>query len=373
MDLRTTPFVDEHRAAGAKLVPFAGYLMPLQYAGIVAEHNAVRRAAGVFDVSHMGEFELTGPGAVEFADRLVTHHVSKIEPGRAVYTPMCLDGGGIVDDVLVYRYPDRVLVVVNAANVEGDWEHVLAHKPAGVEARNRSAEIAQLAIQGPRATAILGPHLPAGSLDLGYYRFLDGTVWGVPALVSRTGYTGEDGFELYFPAQHAHAVWERLFDAGRAHGLAPCGLGARDTLRLEMGFCLYGNDIDRTTNPLEAGLGWTVKFDKPAFQGRAALERVQQAGPPRRLAGFEVEGPRVPRHGMDALVGGAVAGTVTSGGFSPSLSRGIGMAYLPAATAVEGSTFEVRAGTATLPARVVAKPLYSGAYHARPRKAAKEA
>jgi aminomethyltransferase len=365
--------VDDHRAAGAKLVPFAGFLMPLQYEGIVAEHNAVRNGAGVFDVSHMGEFEFRGPGAIEFVDRLVTNHVAALEPGRAAYTPMCLEDGGIVDDVLVYRYPDRILMVVNAANIDGDWEHVLSQKPAGVDATNRSPEIAQLAIQGPKATAVLGPHLPPGSLELGYYRFLDGNVWGVPMVVSRTGYTGEDGFELYFPAEKAHFVWEKLFDAGRTHDLKPCGLGCRDTRRLEMGFCLYGNDIDRTTNPLEAGLGWTVKLDKPAFVGRAAIEQVKKSGLARKLAGFDVEGPRVPRHGMDALVGGSVSGTVTSGGFSPCLSRGIGMAYLPSASAAEGSTFEVRAGAATLPARVVPKPFYSGAHHARPRKAVKEA
>jgi aminomethyltransferase len=373
MDLRTTPFVDDHRAAGAKLVPFAGFLMPLQYEGIVAEHHAVRRAAGVFDVSHMGEFELRGRGAVGFADRLVTNHVERIEPGRAVYTAMCLEDGGIVDDVLVYRFPDRVLLVVNAANIDSDWEHVRARTPADVEATNRSPEFAQLAVQGPRAAALLGPHLPAGAADLGYYRFLEGRVWDVPMIVSRTGYTGEDGFELYFPAEHAHTVWERLFAAGREHGLAPCGLGARDTLRLEMGFCLYGNDIDRTTNPLEAGLGWTVKFDKPEFVGRAALDRVREKGPARRLAGFEVEGPRVPRHGMEAVVSGQTAGTVTSGGFSPSLGRGIGMAYLPPAAAAEGASFEVRAGSASLPARVVPKPFYTAAHHARPRKVAKEA
>lgn len=356
MTERVTPFVEHHRAAGGKLVPFAGFLMPLQYSGIVAEHEAVRKRAGVFDVSHMGEFWVTGPEAVAFADRLVTNAVAAAEPGQAVYTPMCTPDGGIVDDLLVYRYPDKVLLVVNAANIESDWEHVQSQAPAGVRLENRSAQTAQLAVQGPRAAALLAPHLPPAALALGFYRFLEAPVWGVPMLISRTGYTGEDGFELYFDGAHAGPVWQRLFEAGAAHGLAPAGLGARDVLRLEMGYCLYGNDIDRTTNPLEAGLGWTVKLDKPAFVGREALVAARERGLTRQLAGFLVEGSRIARHGMPVVRDGETVGAVTSGTYSPSLARGIGLAYLPRAEARVGTAFEVDAGRIRIAARVERRP-----------------
>jgi aminomethyltransferase len=365
MTERTTPFVEHHRAAGGKLVPFAGFLMPLQYDSIVAEHEAVRRRAGVFDVSHMGEFWITGPEAVAFADRLVTNHVAAAEPGQAVYTPMCEEGGGIVDDLLVYRFPDRVLLVVNAANIESDWAHVLSRKPAGARLENRSAETAQLAVQGPRAADLLAPHLPPAARDLGYYRFLEGEGFGVPMLVSRTGYTGEDGFELYFDARHGGRVWTRLLEAGAPYGLAPAGLGARDVLRLEMGYCLYGNDIDRTTNPLEAGLGWTVKLEKPDFVGRDALVRVRERGLGRQLAGFTVHGPRLARHGMAVVQDGQPVGRVTSGTFSPALSRGIGMAYLPRALSRLGTAIEVDAGRTRLAARVERRPFVEGSHHGR--------
>jgi aminomethyltransferase len=369
MSLRTTPFIEHHRAAGAKIVPFAGFLMPLQYEGIVAEHRAVRTAAGLFDVSHMGEFEITGPGAVEFADRLLTNHVAAAEPGQAVYSPMCLPDGGIVDDLLAYRHDDHVGLVVNAANIDGDWEHVTAAAPRGVTLTNRSEEIAQLALQGPRSVEILSGLVSPAVLELAYYRFAEITLWDAPTLISRTGYTGEDGFELYFPNEYADRFWERLLRAGKSAGLVPVGLGARDTLRLEMGFCLYGNDIDRTTHPLEAGLGWTVKLDKPDFMGKEALVSAKARGLTRKLAGFQVEGPRVPRHGMEASQDGHAVGTVTSGGFSPSLERGIGLAYVPPALAKDGSSFQVRAGAADLPARVVPRPFYEGALHSKPKKA----
>ncbi len=365
MNQRTTPFVELHRAAGGKLVPFAGFLLPIQYESIFAEHEAVRRRAGVFDVSHMGEFWITGPEAIAFADRLVTNHVAAAEPGQAVYTPMCLPDGGIVDDLLVYRYADRVLLVVNAANIDGDWEHIRALAPAGVTLTNRSAETAQLAVQGPRAAPLLGPHLPPAAQALGYYRFLEVELWDVPTLVSRTGYTGEDGFELYFDARHAERVWTRLLAAGAADGLVPAGLGARDVLRLEMGYCLYGNDIDRTTHPLEAGLGWTVKLDKPDFVGRDALARAKERGLERQLAGFEVLGPRIARHGMAVSAGETAVGTVTSGTYSPTLSRGIGMAYLQRDECRPGTRIEVDAGRARIPARVARRPFVEDAYHGR--------
>jgi aminomethyltransferase len=368
MSVRTTPFVEHHRAAGAKLVPFAGFLMPLQYEGIVAEHKAVRHAAGLFDVSHMGEFEITGPGALEFADRLVTNDVAHGEPGQVLYSPMCLPDGGIVDDLLVYRFPNKILLVVNAANIAADWEHVSSLVPRDVTLKNQSEEIAQLALQGPRSVDILRSLVAPTVLELPYYRFAETTLWEARTLISRTGYTGDDGFELYFPAEYADRFWEGLMRAGRAFGLKPVGLGCRDSLRLEMGFCLYGNDIDRSTNPLEAGLGWTVKLDKPDFIGKQAIAQVKAAGLTRKLVGFEVKGPRVPRHGMEVTAGGRAVGTVTSGGFSPSLERGIGMAYVPLDLSRNGSRFGVRAGTAELEATVVPRPFNREALHGKPRK-----
>lgn len=368
MSLRTTPFVEHHRALGAKLVPFAGFLMPLQYEGIMAEHRAVRTAAGLFDVSHMGEFELDGPGAVAFADRLVTNDVARAEPGQALYSPLCLPDGGIVDDLLVYRFDDRVVLVVNAANVAGDWEHVSSLAPRGLALENCSEQVAQLAVQGPRSVDVLRGLVPVSVLELPYYRFTEITLWDAKTLISRTGYTGEDGFELYFDAEYADRFWEELLRAGQSVGIKPCGLGARDSLRLEMGFCLYGNDIDRTTNPLEAGLGWTVKLDKPDFVGKAALQKVKAEGLKRKLAGLTVEGPRVPRHGMEVVHDGVAVGQVTSGGFSPSLERGIGLAYVPPTLSKNGSSFGLRAGSSELAATVVPRPFYEGALHGKPRK-----
>ncbi len=273
MTTLTTPFLECHKRAGAKLVEFAGFLMPISYAGILQEHRQVRTAAGLFDVSHMGEFEVRGPDAGRYVDRLVTNRVAGAEVGQAVYTPTCKPDGGIVDDLLAYKFEDRYMLVVNAANIEKDWSW--ANEVAqGLDVRleNVSDRVAQLAIQGPRAPEIFEGLVPAAALDLGYYRFTGATLWGTPMVFSRTGYTGEDGFELYFDATAAERIWEELFKAGAKVGLAPIGLGARDTLRLEMAYCLYGNDIDETTNPLEAGLGWTVKLDKPDFVSKPALE-----------------------------------------------------------------------------------------------------
>src|SRR5688572_1485459 len=272
MTTLTTPFLEQHRKAGAKLVEFAGFLMPVSYAGILQEHRVVRTSAGVFDVSHMGEFEVRGKDAGAFVDHLVTNRVAGLDVGQAVYTPMCLPGGGIVDDLLAYKFEDRYMLVVNAANIEGDWAWASeVAQGFDVQLENVSDRIAQLAVQGPRAAEIFHGLVPEAALDLGFYRFTGVQLWGTPMVFSRTGYTGEDGFELYFDVAAADRVWDELFRAGAKVGLEPIGLGARDTLRLEMAYCLYGNDIDRTTHPLEAGLGWTVKLDKPDFGGKAAL------------------------------------------------------------------------------------------------------
>jgi aminomethyltransferase len=357
--IRKTAFHAYHLAAGAKLIDFAGYEMPVRYTGDVHEHMVVRRAAGLFDVSHMGEFEVRGAGAGAFLDTLVTNDVAALEVGQALYSPVCRPGGTIVDDVLVYRFHDRYMVVVNAANRTKDFAWFLEHCPADVSLEDHSDATALLALQGPKAAAVLQGHMSAAAFDLGTYRFMEGDLFGVSALLSRTGYTGEDGFELYFDPAHAATVWEGLVAAGAAHGLEPVGLGARDTLRLEMGYMLYGNDIDETTTPLEAGLGWTVKFSKSGFNGRDALIAQKARGLTRKLVGIDLEGRRMPRHGMTVLAEGRPVGQVASGTFSPSLERPIGMAYVEAAHGVLGTILQIDAGRSRLDARVVRRPFYT--------------
>jgi glycine cleavage system T protein (aminomethyltransferase) len=358
--LKRTPFHEFHRAAGGKLVDFAGFEMPVRYTGDVREHQAVRTGVGLFDISHMGEFEVRGADAAAWLDRMVTNQVGALSVGQALYSPMCRPDGGIVDDLLVYRFADHFMVVVNASNIAKDFEWLMDYCPADVELEDRSDRTALLAVQGPKAPEILQGLVPDAALDLGYYRFLSGKVCGVNAVISRTGYTGEDGFELYFDPRQAVQVWEGLMSAGQPHGLEPVGLGARDTLRLEVGYMLYGNDIDDTTSPLEAGLGWTVKFGKGDFTGRDALVRQKEQGLKRRLAGFDLDGRRVPRHDMAIEAGGRALGRVTSGTFSPSLERPIGMGYVESASAQTGTALEIKAGEARLPARIVPRPFYKG-------------
>lgn len=361
--LKRTPFYAFHRAAGAKLVDFAGFEMPVRYTGDVREHQAVRTTAGLFDITHMGEFDVRGPGAADYLDRLLTNHVGGLEVGQALYSPMCRPDAGIVDDLLVYRYADHYMVVVNASNMAKDFAWMAEHKPADVVLEDHSDRTALLAVQGPKAAEILRGHVPDSVLELGYYRFTTGSLFGVPATLSRTGYTGEDGFELYFAPEHGDAVWNGLMAAGEPHGLELIGLGARDTLRLEMGYMLYGNDIDDVTTPLEAGLGWTVKLKKGDFHGRDVLVKQKEQGLQRRLVGFQLEGRRVPRHGMRISSGGRDVGVVTSGTFSPSLERPIGMGYVETACASTGTSLMIEAGTTSLPARVTARPFYTRGTH----------
>jgi aminomethyltransferase len=360
---KRTPFFDFHRDAGGKIVDFAGFEMPVRYTGDVREHLAVRNAAGLFDISHMGEFFVRGAGAAEYLDRLVTNHVGALQVGQALYSPMCRPDGGIVDDLLVYRLPDEYMVVVNASNVAKDFAWMDASRPAGVSLDDRSDATALLAVQGPRAAEVLRGHVPDAVLELGYYRFATGSLFGVPATISRTGYTGEDGFELYFDPRHAATVWRGLVAAGQPHGLDYVGLGARDTLRLEMGYMLYGNDITDTTTPLEAGLGWTVKLAKGEFAGRDALVKQKADGLKRRLVGLALDGRRVPRHGMAIHANGRPVGEVTSGTFSPSLERPIGMGYVESSCAATGTALEIAAGGTLLPARVTARPFWTRGSH----------
>ena len=364
-ELRRTPLHERHVAAGGRMVPFAGWEMPVQYSGVVAEHRAVRTAAGLFDVSHMGEIRLAGPGAEALLQRLTPNDVARLVPGRAHYSGLLTERGTYLDDVLVYRLAagdplGDTMVVVNAANRERDAALVLAaaREAGGVEAEDVSDEVALLALQGPRAQEVLAP---IASVDLGalrYYGHARGEVGGKPALISRTGYTGEDGFELYLDPAAAVAVWDLLLDRGDAYGLVPAGLGARDTLRLEAAMALYGHELDEETTPYEAGLGWVVKLDKGEFTGRAALVRQKEEGVGRRLVGFEVTGKGIAREGHEVRAGGEPAGRVTSGTWSPTLEKAIGMAYVPPALAEPGTELAIEVRGRELPARVVEMPFY---------------
>jgi aminomethyltransferase len=361
--VRRTPFYDCHLKHGARMVDFSGFAMPLQYKGIVAEHQHVRLAAGMFDLSHMGEFMVRGPDAVPFLQRMTINDVDRLEVGQAQYTAMCYPDGGIVDDLLIYRRKDRYLLVVNAANIAKDLEWLEEHRQGEVELRDCSQHYALLAIQGPRSQAVLS-RLTGADLDsLKFYHFTEGRVADTEMILSRTGYTGEDGFELYMEPEEAPRIWDAVFQAGRPDDLQPVGLGARDSLRLEMKYALYGQDIDRTTHPLEAGLGWITKLDRGDFIGRDALLAHKEKGLTRRLVGFEMLQKAVPRTGYPLLVGGREAGRVTSGIFSPSLSKGIGCGYLPVEHASVGTRIEVRIRKQAVPAEVVKTPFYKKGTH----------
>jgi aminomethyltransferase len=358
--LKRTPFYDIHVALDGKMVPFAGYEMPVQYpTGITKEHEAVRTGVGVFDVSHMGEFEFTGPDRNAWVNRLTCNDVGALEDGQAQYTALLNDEGTFVDDCIVYRFDDRIMMVVNAANMEKDWEHVVASK-SNVNARvkNISYEVALLAVQGPESEALLQPLTKINLSRIGYYRFEVGHLSGVDCFVARTGYTGEDGFELYFRPKNAQAMWHAVAGEGRA---TPCGLGARDTLRLEMGYALYGNEIDDTINPYEARLGWIVKLNKGVpFAGKTALDAIKAKGPTRRLIGFACkEKGVIPRHGYGVYLKDHKVDVVRSGGYSPSLAHGIGTTYLPTHSVEPGTSLEMESRGKRVVAEVVKMPFYT--------------
>lgn len=360
--LQTTPLHDRHLSLGAKMVPFGGFDMPIQYEGIVAEHTAVRETAGLFDVSHMGEFRIRGPQALDLAQRLVTNDVSKLEDGKALYAVLCHESGTAVDDLLVYRVAqDDVMLVVNASNIEKDWAHVSAvADDADLEAEltNESDDWALLALQGPDAFAVLERATGIDASEIPYYHFrvmdADALFGADRAIISHTGYTGESGVELYLSPDAAARAWDALLEAGAV----PAGLGARDTLRLEAGYCLYGHELNDDTTPLEAGLGWVVKLDSDSFVGREALIHQKAAGLDRKLVGLVVEGRGIPRAGYPIVdADGLEVGTVTSGGQSPTLSRGVALGYVrndPALTAL-GTKLGVSVRGRALPA-VVTKP-----------------
>jgi aminomethyltransferase len=358
--LKHTPLHAAHVAAGGRMVPFAGWDMPVQYTGIIEEHRAVRTRAGLFDVSHMGEVDLSGPGALSLAQRLVTNDVARLAEGQALYTPMCTPQGGIIDDLLVYRLgPEQLMLVLNAANTAEDLAWIREHAPGNVHVTDRSEEIALLALQGPRAQEILQPLTLAALADIRYYWFLDPVdVAGRRALISRTGYTGEDGFELYLRADDAVSVWEALLEAGAPAGLLPAGLGARDTLRLEAGLLLHGNDMDKTVTPLEVGYGWTVKLGKGEFIGADALGRQKREGVTRRLTGFMLHERAIARHGFPIHDEGDTVGTVTSGSFAPTLQQSIGLGLVAAAHAQPGRRLAVEIRGRDVGGTVTKLPFY---------------
>ncbi len=356
-ELQRTPFHDFHVALGAKIVPFAGFEMPVQYpSGITAEHKAVRERCGVFDVSHMGEFVVRGRQCVELVDHVTTNDVAALGVGQIHYSTTLNDRGTIEDDLLVYRMRDRIMLVVNASSREKDFAHLSRHlRDFDATLDDVSDDIALLALQGPLAEEVLRPLTDVDPSSVAYYHFAEGIVAGAPCIVSRTGYTGEDGFELYHDAQHAAQIWQALMAGGR---VTPCGLGARDTLRLEAGLALYGNDIDDTVTPLEAGLGWLVKMQKGDFVGRDALARQKEEGIPRRLVGFTSSERAIPRHGYPVVLTDKQVDTVRSGTMSPTLGIPIGTTYLPTPAAKEGGAFEVDVRGKRIPARVVKMPFY---------------
>jgi aminomethyltransferase len=356
-----SPLLDRHEALGAKIVDFAGWLMPIQYAGILEEHRATRSAAGLFDLSHMGELIVEGPEAgAALAAALITDPPA-LAVGRAQYSMICAADGGIIDDLIVYRLGDeRFMVVANASN-SGAVSDALAHRLDGFKAvlDDHSLATGLVAVQGPRSLDILGPLADLDIAAIRYYGIAEGQVAGVPAMIARTGYTGEDGFEVFADVARVHEVWDAMLGAGRPHGLVPVGLGARDTLRLEAGMPLYGNELDRSTNPFEAGLGRTVKLGKPGpFTGREALERVARDGTARRLVGLALRERGIARHGYPVLADGSPTGVVTSGTMSPSLNTAIAMAYVATGHAEPGRMLAVEIRGAPVAAEVVPLPFY---------------
>ena len=358
--MKTTPFTEKHIALGAKMHEFAGYNMPIEYSGIIDEHITVCQGVGVFDVSHMGEFWVKGPQALAFLQKITSNNVAALAPGKIQYTCFPNEDGGIVDDLLVYQYePEKYMLVVNASNMEKDWNWCVSHNTEGAELENSSDNIAQLAIQGPKAISVLQKLTDIDLATIPYYTFKVGTFASEEnVIISNTGYTGAGGFELYFYPDDAMTIWNAIFEVGKPEGIKPIGLGARDTLRLEMGFCLYGNDLDDTTSPIEAGLGWITKFaEGKNFTNRAELERQKKEGVTRKLCAFELVDKGIPRHEYEIVdEEDNVIGVVTSGTMSPVLKKGIGMGYVKPEYAKAGTEIFIKVRNRNLKAQVVRPP-----------------
>ncbi|MEO2053058.1 MAG: glycine cleavage system aminomethyltransferase GcvT [Allomuricauda sp.] len=359
--MKNTALFETHKALGAKMVPFAGYNMPVSYEGVNVEHETVRNGVGVFDVSHMGEFLIEGPKALELIQKVTSNDASKLSVGKAQYSCLPNETGGIVDDLIVYQVKEETyLLVVNASNIEKDWNHISKYNEAiGANMRNLSDDYSLLAIQGPKAVEAMQSLTSVDLSAIKFYNFVVGDFAGIDyVIISATGYTGSGGFEIYCKNSEVQQVWDKVLEAGADFGIKPIGLAARDTLRLEMGYCLYGNDIDDTTSPLEAGLGWITKFTKD-FVNSEALAKEKEAGPKRKLIAFEMEERGIPRHGYPILdAAGNEIGKVTSGTMSPSLSKGIGLGYVPTDHAALDTTIYIQIRINKVPATVVKLPFY---------------
>jgi len=360
--MKNTALTSTHEALGAKMVPFAGYNMPVQYEGVNIEHETVRNSVGVFDVSHMGEFLIEGEHALELIQKVTSNDASKLTIGKAQYSCLPNDTGGIVDDLIVYRIKENTyLLVVNASNIEKDWNWISSKNDIGAQMKNISDNYSLLAIQGPKAVEAMQSLTSHDLSAINFYNFIVGDFAGIEhVIISATGYTGSGGFEIYCKNSEVKQVWDKVFEAGAKYGIKPIGLAARDTLRLEMGYCLYGNDIDDTTSPIEAGLGWITKFTKK-FTNSEALETEKQQGPKRKLIAFELNERGIPRHGYDIVDGdGKTIGVVTSGTMSPSLNKGIGLGYVPTSLSDLGNTIYIQIRKNAIPATVVKLPFYKG-------------
>ncbi len=360
-DLKKTPLFEAHCASKARLVDFGGWHMPVQYSGIVEEHNAVRHAVGIFDVSHMGEIDIRGPQAAELVDYVATNNAARLKTGQAHYSALLYEHGGFVDDILVHKVADdHFFLCVNASNQEKDFEHIQAHNRFDAQVIFSSGDYAQIAIQGPKALLTLQKLTDSDLAAIKYYWFTDGKVSGTPARIARTGYTGEDGFEIYIAPAEAARLWDQILAAGEEFGIRPCGLGARNTLRLEAKMALYGHELTASVNPWEADLGWIVKMDKD-FVGRAALAKAKEEGVTRKLAGFEMRDRGIGRDGYEISIDSKPAGWVTSGGPSPTLNKNIGLCYLPSDKAVPGTGIAVNIRNSPVAAETVATPFYKRA------------
>jgi aminomethyltransferase len=354
--MKHTALYDMHVKHNAKMVEFAGYEMPIQYRSIRDEHRKVRESVGVFDVSHMGEIEIRGTKAMEMVQKITINDVSALSVEQAQYNAMCYEDGGIVDDLLVYRFKDYYLLVVNAANKDKDLKWILENKIDNCEVIDISDEISQIAVQGKNAESTLQKLTKIDLSKIEFYWFVEGELAGVPMIISRTGYTGEPGFELYFKNQYAEDIWKKVMDAGAEFGIEPIGLGARDSLRLEKKMCLYGNDIDATTNPLEAGLGWITKLDKGDFIGRDVLLHVKEQGVNRRLVAFVLNESGFPRKGYEIYKDGENLGKITSGTVSPMLEKGIGLGYVKTGFTKPGTQIEIKIRDKFLSAEIIKPP-----------------
>ena len=364
MDVKKTALYDIHKQAGAKLVEFAGFFMPIQYKGINDEHLRVRTSVGIFDVSHMGEFEISGPRAEKFVHYMTVNDVKKLNDYEVQYSALCYDDGGIVDDLLVYRYPDKFMMVVNASNIEKDFQWLKDNLfDDGVELKNLSDKFSLLAVQGRKAEATLQKLTEVDLSPIKNYWLADGEIVDVPAMIARTGYTGEDGFEVMIKNIEAEKVWHAIMDAGEEFDIEPIGLAARDTLRMEVKFCLYGNDIDKTTNPLEAGLGWITKLDKEGdFIASDVLKKVKEDGLSRKLVAFELDGKAIPRHEYKIMSNEQQVGFVTSGMYSPILNKPIGLGYVEIDRTKIGTQLTIDIRGRKFPATIVKPPFYKRDY-----------